>query len=91
MHVDDIAEGLIAAALSREEGAMNVASGRSVALGDLARMLARAMGQNELLGVGTVPAGPGNPEEIYADTERLSRIYQAEGRSFMEGISGLLS
>jgi nucleoside-diphosphate-sugar epimerase len=90
MHVDDIAAALLAAAFSRQEGVMNVASGKSVALGDLARMLAGSMGKPELAQVGEVAAGPGNPEEIYADVRRLRRIYGIEGKRLEEGISSLL-
>jgi len=86
LHVDDIAEALVTAAFSRQEGVMNVASGRSVALGHLARLLAESLGKQESLHIGTVEPGPGNPEEIYADVERLRRIYPAEGKSLEEGI-----
>lgn len=78
MHVDNIAEALVAAAFSDQEGAMNIASGRSLALGDLARNLAESLGKQDRLQIDQVTTGPGNPEEIYADVSRLRKIYTPE-------------
>jgi len=86
MYVDDIAVALVEAAFSQQEGVMNVASGKSVALGDMARMLARSMGKQELLHVGEVASGPGTPEEIYADVGRLRQIYREVGMNLEKGI-----
>ena len=89
MHVDDIAEALIAAAFSQEEGVMNVATGKSVALADLAHMLAENLGKQEQLRIGKEAIGPGNPEEIYADVRRLRHIYRESGKSLEEGLQSL--
>jgi len=74
MHVDDIAEALVAAVFAQQEGVINIASGKSVALGDLARQLAGSVGKQGLLQIGQVETGPGNPEEIFADVTRLRQI-----------------
>jgi len=91
MHVDDIAEALMAAALSRETGSMNIASGKSVSLGVLARMLAQSMEKENFLQVETAPVGLGSPLEIYADVSRLKSIHQRETKSFQDGILSLIS
>lgn len=91
MHVDDIAEALIAAAFSRETGAMNIASGQSVSLGMLAHMLAQSMGKKNFLQVETAPVGLGSPLDIYADISRLKSIHQRETKTFQDGILSLIS
>lgn len=90
MHVDDIADALVAAALSREEGIMNIASGKSAALGDLARTLAVRAGKEDALRIGGVVPGPGNPEDVYADVTRMQRVYAVPERTFDENFSALL-
>jgi nucleoside-diphosphate-sugar epimerase len=90
MHIDDIAEALSAATFSGIEGAVNIASGKAVSLGELATALAASMGKPELLKVGRVPTGPGNPEEIYADTDILKSVSNLNPRSIVEGIRTIL-
>lgn len=90
MHVDDIAEALSSVIFSNLEGAVNIASGKAVSLGELATVLAELAGAPELLQVGSVPIGPGTPEEIFADAELLRSVCTLNSRSIAEGLRTIL-
>ncbi len=71
----DIGAGL-GALLSAETvtGPVNVASGRAVSIGDVARMLAKIAGRPEaLLQFGALPDREGEPASLVADVSRLTR------------------
>src|SRR6185312_17434253 len=68
MHVADAAAALVAVAASGVTGAVNVASGRPVAVGELLAMVAEACGHPELLHLGEGQEAPG---ELTASTRRL--------------------
>ena len=53
------------------EGAVNVASGRAVALRDVVAGVAEAAGHPELVRLGAIPAREGEPAELVADVTRL--------------------
>jgi nucleoside-diphosphate-sugar epimerase len=67
-----VAQGFAALLESDVEGAVNVASGRGIAVGDLVTMLADQAGRRDLLRVGALPQRPGEPHSIVADTRRLN-------------------
>jgi len=79
MHVDDIAEALIAASFSQLEGEINIASGQSVALGDLAQHRAQQRGMQDLLEIRQIETSPNTPAELYADVSRLGTIFNVNG------------
>jgi nucleoside-diphosphate-sugar epimerase len=54
-------------------GAVNVASGRAVAVRDVVAMVARAAGGVDLVRSGALPDRPGDPASIVADVTRLAR------------------
>jgi nucleoside-diphosphate-sugar epimerase len=54
-------------------GVVNVASGRPVALADLARAVARRLGGEAVLDLGALPPPAGEAPTVVADIERLSR------------------
>jgi len=53
------------------EGAVNVASGRPVALAEVVEKVAARAGRPELVRLGAIPAPAGEPPALYADARRL--------------------
>lgn len=71
LHAADAGAAFAALADSRVTGAVNVASGRSVALADLAREIARRIGREDLLRIGALAMPAGEPPSLVADVGRL--------------------
>jgi UDP-glucose 4-epimerase len=70
LHVEDVARALVALLLSDVGGAVNVASGEAITLGEVAETLARASGRG-VLERGAIAAPEGEPVRIVADVARL--------------------
>ncbi|MEZ4456874.1 MAG: NAD(P)-dependent oxidoreductase [Gemmatimonadales bacterium] len=71
LYVTDVAEALAALVDSPVQGPFNVASGETVTLLDLARLVASAAGQPGLLQAGAVPERPNDPPRVVGDAGRL--------------------
>ena len=69
--VDDVAGAVVALLESAVTGPVNIASGEGVAVHELARLVAEAVGAPELLRVGALPQRSGEPAVIVADARRL--------------------
>ncbi|MDQ0392175.1 NAD-dependent epimerase/dehydratase family protein [Labrys monachus] len=69
--IRDAGDALAALALSPVQGAVNIASGRGLAIADIAGMLQRAAGQDARLLIGALPDRPNEPPRIVADISRL--------------------
>ena len=67
-----VAQAFCALLDSDAEGAVNVASGRPIAVRDLVTKLAELAGRPELLRLGALSQRPGEPPFIVADTRRLN-------------------
>ncbi|HEX2105058.1 MAG TPA: NAD(P)-dependent oxidoreductase [Solirubrobacteraceae bacterium] len=64
--------GAFAAMLESDvEGAVNVASGRAVPVREVVGMVGRALGAEDRIRYGALPARPGDPPSIVADVRRL--------------------
>lgn len=72
LHVADAGSAFAALADSTVTGAVNVASGRAVALRELAGEIAQLLDGGELLRIGALPAPAGEPAALIADVRRLS-------------------
>ncbi len=72
MYVTDVADAFAALVDSATCGAVNVASGRPVALGQVARTIAEMLGRTDGLEVGDAAPTPDDPALIAADTRRLN-------------------
>jgi len=72
LHVDDVADGLVALLDSTVEGPVNIASGEAVAVREIISALGRLLGHEELLGFGALPKPPGEQPIVVADVDRLS-------------------
>ncbi len=73
LHVADAAEALAALLDGDAEGVINIASGKSVAVRDVARLLGERAGRPDLLAFGRRPLAPGEPPRLVADVGRLNR------------------
>lgn len=77
VHVGDIAEALvrISGVGSGESFIVNVGTGQSVAVGDVCRWVAEALGADEsLLRFGAGERSPGDADVLEADTTRLEQL-----------------
>jgi UDP-glucose 4-epimerase len=87
LHVDDVAAALLHAATARPRGltVLNVASGEAVATGDLARLVAGALGTTKpVRALGEVQTG--NPVHWRADVTRLKALGADFHRPLGEGV-----
>ncbi len=71
LHASDAGAAFAAIAGSGVTGAINVASGRAVALCELAHELARRLHGEDLLRIGAQPTSPDDPPALLADVRRL--------------------
>ncbi len=72
LHVADAGAAFTALADSPVTGAINVASGRAIALRELAVQIAQLLDGGELLQIGARPTPAGEPPALVADVRRLS-------------------
>ena len=73
LHVQDVADALVALLRSDFDGVVNIASGTAVSVKDLVTTIGRIMGRPELIHIGA-RAAPPEPPLVVADTARLNRI-----------------
>ncbi|HEX8723371.1 MAG TPA: NAD(P)-dependent oxidoreductase [Pyrinomonadaceae bacterium] len=71
LHAEDAASAFVALLESGAEGAFNVASGEAVALREVVRLVSEHLGAHGLVDFGALPAPPGEPAVLAADTRRL--------------------
>lgn len=71
LHVEDVASAFVALLKSPVQGPVNIASGRPIAIREIATLIAGQLGRPELLKLGALPARPDEPERLIADTQRL--------------------
>lgn len=73
LHVRDVADAFAALLVSDVRGAVNIASGRTVALKDVITEIGRALDKPGLVGLGARPAPANEPALLGARTVRLTR------------------
>jgi nucleoside-diphosphate-sugar epimerase len=71
MHVEDVAGAVAALLDSSVVGAVNIASGTGVSVGEVVDRIAQRVGGPELVGHGALPGRPGEPRSLVADVGRL--------------------
>jgi nucleoside-diphosphate-sugar epimerase len=71
MHVEDAAGAIVALLDSPVVGAVNIASGVGVSVGDLIDRIVALTGRRELVDQGALPDRPGDPPLLVADVARL--------------------
>jgi nucleoside-diphosphate-sugar epimerase len=91
MHVEDVAAAFAALVDSDLTGAVNVASGKPVAVREVVDCLSAAVGRPELLRPGALPDREGDPVRLVADVARLrEEVGFAPRIGLVEGIQGTL-
>jgi nucleoside-diphosphate-sugar epimerase len=73
LHVQDVANGLVAALQAGLDGPVNVASGQPLRLKDLIYRAADMVGRRDLVQLGAIPVPPDEPPLIVGDVRRLTR------------------
>lgn len=71
LHVHDVAAAFAALVDSDVSGAVNVASGKGIALREVIELVAHVAGRPELLELGALDSRSGEPERLVADVTRL--------------------
>ncbi|TAJ22640.1 MAG: NAD(P)-dependent oxidoreductase [Nitrospirae bacterium] len=71
LHVDDVADALVAIVGKGCSGAINVASGSTVTVAQVATLIGRLLEKPELIRLGALPYREGEPMVIRAGTRRL--------------------
>jgi len=71
LHAADVGSAFVHLLESDVEGAVNIASGTPVSIGDLVFALGDAIGRRDLVRLGELPVAPEEPLELVADTHRL--------------------
>lgn len=71
-YVGDVAEAFVALLLSPVQGAVNIGTGKGIALKDVVLEIARQMGKPHLIRLGALPSNPNDPPALVADTQRLN-------------------
>ena len=72
LHLDDVAGALVALLASEVEGAVNIGSGKAIAVRDLILTVARGMKRESLVRLGARSRPEGDPDLVEADVTRLS-------------------
>lgn len=73
LHVQDVAEALVAVLLSELQGAVNIGSGQPISVRELVFKQIAVSGQEAEVDFGAYPSSPFDPPFMVANTERLSQ------------------
>lgn len=88
IHVQDVASGLLACALSHADGCYNIGTGEGVSLGRLEAEVARISGRSDVVGEPAC-AAPGRTEDYFvASTVKLRALGWAPRIKLAEGLAG---
>ena len=71
MHVQDVADGLVALLDSEVTGSVNVSSGRGMSVGEVAMTIGRLLGRPELIQLGAIPTRVDDLALVVGDNTRL--------------------
>jgi nucleoside-diphosphate-sugar epimerase len=71
IHVEDVAGAVVALLESPSVGAVNIASGTGVTVGEVVEQVVQLLGRPELVRRGALPERPGEPRLLVADVARL--------------------
>jgi nucleoside-diphosphate-sugar epimerase len=87
LHVDDVARGFLTLLQTVATGAVNVASGQPVRLGDIARHIGEASGRGDLIRLGARPDRPDDDHVLVAEVGRLRALGWEPQHSLKDGLS----
>jgi nucleoside-diphosphate-sugar epimerase len=80
MHVQDVADGMVALLDSQAKGAYNIASGQAATIASIVRLLGELSGRPELLRIGALPARANDAPLVVADTAAALRDFGWQAR-----------
>lgn len=75
MHVQDVADGLVALLDSAACGAYNIASGQATTIASIVQMLGDLTGRNDLLRIGAIPARTNDVPLVVGDPSAAKRDF----------------
>ena len=87
LHVQDVADGLVALLDSDVVGPVNIGSGIPVALREIIQTIGRMLAREDLVQIGAVPARANDAPLVVADVRRLTE--ELQWRQRMDIVSGL--
>jgi len=73
MHVQDVADGLVALLKSPATGAFNIASGNATSIRTIVERIGHIIGRPELLQIGALPARANDVALVLGDPEKTHR------------------
>lgn len=91
LHVADLGRALAALAASDLTGAVNLASGRAVAVRDLVAEVARQMGRPDLPDLGAVARPASDPPRLVGDARRLGNLGFAPRLDLATGVAATIA
>lgn len=84
MHVQDVADGMVALLASGARGAFNIASGRATTIRTIVEMLGEITTRPELLRIGAIPARANDAPLVVGDTALALREFGWQARIPLE-------
>ena len=72
LHIQDVADGMVALLASEAKGAYNIAAGSAVTIRDIVELLGRITGRSDLLQIGALPARANDAPLVLGDTRRAA-------------------
>lgn len=91
LHVDDVANALLAIAASDLSGAVNVGSGEATPVREVVLRLGRLAGHPELLEFGTLEPNPDDPPIVVSDSSKLRGAGWSQRLSLAEGLAATVA
>ncbi|HRI39900.1 MAG TPA: NAD(P)-dependent oxidoreductase [Nitrospira sp.] len=84
LHVQDVADAIVAVLDSTIEGPINVGSGTAMPLRDMIVTIGRTLGREDLIRLGAIPSRANDAPVVVADSERLTTAIQWQPQYSME-------
>jgi nucleoside-diphosphate-sugar epimerase len=72
LHIQDVADGMVALLASQAKGAYNIAAGSPVTIRDIVELLGQITGRSDLLQIGALPARANDAPLVLGDTRRAA-------------------
>jgi len=86
MHVDDVASGIVSAALSVLKGPVNIGSGRETSVREIVQTIGEITGRKDFARFGARPDNPTDPEKLVANNEKLQTTGWREKHDLRSGL-----
>jgi nucleoside-diphosphate-sugar epimerase len=72
LHIQDVADGMVALLASEAKGAYNIAAGSAVTIREIVELLGKITGRSDLLQIGALPARANDAPLVLGDTRRAA-------------------